>query len=401
MLRRWSLRMIALALAGATALAAAPALAGEQPDGEGGVLLGAGRADNQITGGGDKTGALLGLRVASRLCDKWNWFADGMYSQYEFTPSLDATKLFEFRTGPELLLGRPDRDAHWYLAGALGMADVNRPVGFADEGRVLGSLGIGLAQFSPSGGPRIELRAEQLLGTPAYTNWQLLLGFSFGLKAANEQPRLDSDGDGVYDDVDDCPGTPKGARVDARGCPMDSDGDGVYDGLDKCPGTPKGAIVDKDGCPLDSDGDGVYDGLDKCPGTPPGTKVDADGCPVKKALFEPGKKKLVLEGVHFAIDKAVLTPDSYAILDRVAESLKDWPDVRVEVGGHTDSTGTAAYNQDLSRRRAEAVRDYLIKKGIDGSRLEAKGYGETQPVADDGTSAGRAKNRRVELTKLD
>jgi OOP family OmpA-OmpF porin len=398
-LRRWLYSVLAIGLFAAAA--AGPVRAGEQPDGELGIILGAGRADNKITGGGNKTGALLGLRWASRVCNQWNWFADGVYSQYDHSATTDAVELSEFRTGFEYLLGRPERDAHWYLAGALGLADVDRPVGFPDEGRPLASLGVGLAQFVPSGGPRIELRAERLMGSPAYTNLQLILGWSLGLKSPPEVPRTDSDGDGVYDDQDDCPGTPRGARVDAHGCPIDSDGDGVYDGLDQCPDTPRGAVVDKNGCPLDSDGDGVYDGLDKCPGTPPNTKVDEYGCPERKAIFEPGKKKLVLEGVNFAIDSAILTVDSYKILDRVVEGLNDWPDVRVEIGGHTDSTGTDAYNLDLSQRRAESVRNYLVKKGIDPSRLQARGYGETQPVADNGTSAGRAKNRRVELTKLD
>ena len=378
-----------------------PARAAEQPSGELGLLLGAGGADNDITGGGNKVGALFGARVASRVRDKWNWFADGVYSQYDFAASTDPVSLPEIRTGLEYLLDRPDRDAHWYLAGALGLANVDRPVGFSDDGRVLASLGVGLAQFAPSGGPRVELRAEQLLGTPGYTNWQLLLGWSFGLKAARVAERVDSDGDGVYDDVDRCPGMPRGARVDSHGCPKDSDGDGVYDGIDQCPDTPHGAVVDARGCPLDSDGDGVYDGLDKCPGTPRGTKVDANGCPERKALFEPGKKTLVLEGVNFALDSARLTEGSYAILDRVAASLKEWPEVRVEVGGHTDDTGTEAYNQNLSERRAQAVRDYLVRKGIEPSRLTAKGYGESRPVTTNATAAGRAKNRRVELTKRD
>lgn len=381
--------------------AAPPAHSGEQPDGEIGALLGIGRADDDITGGSGEMGALLGLRMAARVHDKWNVFGDGLYSQYDFSPSTDAVELPEVRMGLEYLFGRPDRNAHWYLAGAVGLADVDRPVGFPNEGRVLGSLGIGLAQFSPSGGPRIELRGEQLFGDPGYQNVQLILGWSLGLKGHREAPRTDTDRDGVYDDEDDCPGTPRGARVDSRGCPKDSDGDGVYDGLDQCPDTPRGAVVDKNGCPLDSDGDGVYDGLDKCPGTPPGTKVDANGCPEKKVLFEPGKKKLILEGVNFDLNSANLTRESYAILDRVAESLKDWPDVRVEIGGHTDATASDAYNLRLSERRAESVRKYLEGKGIASSRLRAKGYGESQPIANNGTAEGRAKNRRVELTKLD
>ena len=214
----------------------------------------------------------------------------------------------------------------------------------------------------------------------------------------------DSDGDGVPDAKDACPDTPKGAKVDERGCPMDADGDGVFDGLDRCPGTPAGTKVDTKGCPLDSDGDGVNDNLDKCPDTPRGAVVDAAGCPPppKAApLFEEGKKELVLEGVNFETNKAVLVPDSLTVLDRVAASLADWPEVRVEIGGHTDSQGSAAYNLTLSDKRAQAVKDYLVGKGIDAARMTVKGYGETKPIADNGTPEGRATNRRVELSRLD
>ncbi len=214
----------------------------------------------------------------------------------------------------------------------------------------------------------------------------------------------DSDGDGVPDAKDTCPATPKGAKVDEKGCPLDGDGDGVFDGIDRCPGTPAGTKVDSKGCPLDSDGDGVNDDLDKCPGTTRGTTVDADGCPPppKAApLFEGGKKELVLEGVNFETNKAVLVPESLAVLDRVAASLADWPEVRVEIGGHTDSQGAAGYNLGLSEKRAQAVKDYLASKGIDAARMTSKGYGETKPIADNNTADGRARNRRVQLTQID
>jgi OOP family OmpA-OmpF porin len=207
------------------------------------------------------------------------------------------------------------------------------------------------------------------------------------------------------DGADECPNTPRGATVDSKGCPSDADGDGVYDGLDRCPDTPKGARVDASGCPIDSDGDGVWDGLDRCPDTPRGEKVDENGCPLAKPkappLFEAEKKTLVLEGVNFESDKATLLPESLVILDSVAASLTDWPEVRVEIGGHTDSTNTDAHNMALSDRRAEAVREYLIQKGIDASRLRAKGYGEKSHITENKTQQGRAKNRRVELTRID
>ncbi len=116
-------------------------------------------------------------------------------------------------------------------------------------------------------------------------------------------------------------------------------------------------------------------------------------------LFEKGKKSLVLEGVNFITDSAELTSESRSILDKVAESLQEWREVDVEVGGHTDSEAGSSYNEELSQHRAESVRDYLVSKGVASSRLSAKGYGETRPIATNKTPEGRAKNRRVELRK--
>ncbi len=205
----------------------------------------------------------------------------------------------------------------------------------------------------------------------------------------------DSDGDGVADASDKCPNTPAGTGVDATGCPSDSDRDGVSDASDVCPGTPAGTKVDRYGCAFDSDGDGVTDDRDLCPATVAGMSVDSKGCP---SIFQ-ASQPLVLLGVNFETGKAVLLPSSKGVLDQVAQSLVDNPDVNVEVAGHTDHIGTAAANVRLSQARANAVRDYLITKGVDAGRLTAKGYGEENPVADNATVAGRAANRRVELTR--
>ena len=212
----------------------------------------------------------------------------------------------------------------------------------------------------------------------------------------------DSDGDGVIDPRDNCPDTPRGEAVDANGCPLpqDSDGDGVLDPRDKCPHTPRGEAVDANGCPLpkDSDGDGVLDPQDKCPNTPRGTRVDASGCPV---VFEEGRRELVLEGVNFDTAKATLLPESQAILDRVAASLAAYPDLKVEVAGYTDGRGARAANVRLSQARAQSVLDYLVGKGIAAARLTARGYGPDRPIGDNATEEGRARNRRVELRRMD
>lgn len=250
----------------------------------------------------------------------------------------------------------------------------------------------------------------------------------------------DSDGDGVPDGIDQCPGTPAGVHVDAKGCPVDSDGDGVPDGADQCPGTPPGVMVDAAGCPLDSDKDGVPDGLDKCPNTPPGTKVDATGCPLPveavapaapgapakcppappgsqvdangcMVLFKPEAARpaapggpprptLILTGVNFETGRSALTRDSYVVLDAVAASLIANADIRIEIAGYTDSTGTKFGNLRLSQSRATAVRFYLARKGVPPVRMVAKGYGASGYIAPNSTPAGRAQNRRVELHKL-
>jgi OOP family OmpA-OmpF porin len=199
----------------------------------------------------------------------------------------------------------------------------------------------------------------------------------------------DSDGDGVVDRLDDCPGTPAGVPVNEHGCPNDSDGDGVSDDRDRCPGTPAGAKVDQYGCELDDDGDGVVNSKDKCPDTPSGVAVDNYGCTLN------GKYKL--EHVNFEFDSAKLTADSTASLDDAVLILKRHSDLKVEIAGHTDSTGSDEYNLGLSKRRAQAVADYLIANGAKPGNIMAKGYGESEPVADNATDAGRAENRRVEL----
>ena len=139
----------------------------------------------------------------------------------------------------------------------------------------------------------------------------------------------------------------------------------------------------------DADGDGIVDSLDKCPGTPRGTPVDNSGCKLAE--------RFTLEGVNFHHDSARLTDDSMATLNDAAKILVRHPDMVVEVAGHTDSQGAAEYNLELSERRAIAVRDYLISRGANTGKLSARGYGEYDPIADNGTREGRALNRRVEL----
>ena len=212
---------------------------------------------------------------------------------------------------------------------------------------------------------------------------------------------VDSDKDGVADYQDKCANTPAGVKVDATGCPIDTDGDGVPDFRDRCPNTPRGDQVTAEGCtiPKDSDGDGVNDDADKCPNTAAGTKVDATGCPVILSVLDTAKT-LVLEGVNFRTGSAALTPGGRTVLLRAVDLLKASPTVRVEIGGHTDNTGSARANTRLSLARANTVKRTLVAAGIDASRFEVKGYGPSQPRADNKTRAGRGLNRRTELKPI-
>jgi OOP family OmpA-OmpF porin len=227
----------------------------------------------------------------------------------------------------------------------------------------------------------------------------------------------DSDGDGVLDYNDKCPGTPRGVKVDDRGCPIDSDGDGVPDYKDKCPGTPKGVKVDNKGCPLDSDGDGVPDRLDKCPNTPKGVKVDKVGCPLDgdddgvadyldKCPNTPKGATVnsvgcwVIKGILFDYNKADIKPEYQDRVDNAVRILNLNPTMKVEIDGHTDGIGSDAYNQPLSEKRAEAVKDALVAAGIEKSRITARGFGKQQPIATNETPEGRAKNRRIKVKIL-
>jgi len=215
----------------------------------------------------------------------------------------------------------------------------------------------------------------------------------------------DADGDGVFDGLDECASTPKGAKVDAKGCPMDSDNDGVFDGIDQCERTPVGCTVNANGCQSDADQDGVCDGLDKCPDTPTSVRVDKNGCPIEVSqketeLLDTGMIRL--QDVNFDTGQSTIKPESYRALDEVGNIIARWPELRIEIGGHTDARGSDAQNQKLSDSRARAVLDYLLNKfpELKTEQFSSKGYGETLPIASNTTQLGMAKNRRVEFKVL-
>ncbi|MCB1582079.1 MAG: OmpA family protein [Marinicella sp.] len=224
---------------------------------------------------------------------------------------------------------------------------------------------------------KYRLDTDDYTGTAnSYDDYLFSMGLNIALGAAKSTPaadpivepapQLDSDGDGVSDQSDRCPNTPAGMEVDMYGC-HDVDGD--------------------------DDNDGVMNSADKCPDTRAGAVVDADGCEVQVVIE--------LQGVHFDVDKATLRPESIVILDAAVKTMGDHGTLVVEVAGHTDSTASEAYNQNLSERRAKVVYDYLVDKGVSADRMTWKGYGELSPIATNDTEEGRQKNRRTELVIQD
>ncbi len=221
-------------------------------------------------------------------------------------------------------------------------------------------------------------------------------------------PDPDNDGDGIADADDKCPGEAESQNGvdDEDGCPeADSDNDGLVDPRDQCPqqAEDKDGFEDEDGCPDDdNDKDGVADAADKCPMQPESVNgyLDDDGCPdeipVKLKQFTG-----TIEGIQFETGSDRIKKQSLGKLRKAVTVLQEFGDLKVVIEGHTDNVGKDELNQDLSQRRAESVRKYMIDQGIDAGRLTAQGFGPSKPVADNDTKDGRAKNRRVEfrLTK--
>ena len=231
---------------------------------------------------------------------------------------------------------------------------------------------------------------------------ELLLGLSWTprgrKKPTPESGPRDRDGDGFLDDEDKCIDEP---GIAPDGCPRtDRDGDGFYDDEDKCIDEPG---VEPDGCPRpDRDGDKIADVDDACidePETKNGYE-DTDGCP-DELPKDVAEFNGVFPGIEFDTDKDTIKPASKKILERAIKVLTDYPKLKVEIGGHTDSTGSREHNLDLSRRRAASVKRYLVEHGIAEDRMSTRGYGPDKPIAENETKDGRQRNRRIEFTVLD
>ena len=224
-----------------------------------------------------------------------------------------------------------------------------------------------------------------------------------GMAVDDNGVSLDSDRDGVPDGIDHEPQTPFGAVVTADGIALDGDGDGIPDGLDREPDTIPGAAIDERGAALDSDGDGVADGLDQEPDTPRGIAVDAAGRAVIRqeySLFNEGMIRL--NTISFGAGSAVIDAASYSVLDEIGQLLRKYQYLRIQIGGHTDDLGDKAMNYRISRERALAVRDYLLRRypDIAQDRLQAVGFGSDKPISVNNTEEGRNQNRRVEFVVI-
>ncbi len=219
-------------------------------------------------------------------------------------------------------------------------------------------------------------------------------------------PDEDNDQDGIVDLNDACPFVPEDVDgfMDEDGCPdLDNDLDGIVDINDQCPNKPEDfdGFQDEDGCDdSDNDGDGIADLIDECPFEPEvyNNNKDEDGCPDKEALAQiEGDQIKLNQKVFFKTAKANILAQSFPLLNEVATILQENPQIEIRIEGHTDSRGSDRYNKKLSDRRAASVRTYLLEKGVDASRMNSVGYGEERPIEDNSTEAGRAANRRVEI----
>lgn len=257
-----------------------------------------------------------------------------------------------------------------------------------------------------------DLRVLAMIGT-----WTTLSDTEPGQRAVRhravpdvEMHDKDTDGDGYPDDMDLCPTEKEDGKPPNKsdGCPatVDRDGDGIPDSADKCPDDPedKDGILDEDGCPeKDADNDGIPDKEDACPLMPGERNKDPkkNGCKKHEHIVETRSGIELLETIKFDTGKATIKPESFPILDEVVGVLKDGPDVKMGVYGHTDNKGGRAMNINLSKARAASVMNYLIGKGIDRNRLKSDGFGPDKPVDTNDTDEGRAKNRRVEFKVLE
>ncbi|RLU00221.1 OmpA family protein [Ketobacter sp.] len=314
-----------------------------------------------------------------RLPDEADGFGLGL--EYRFGPNW-AAEVAAFRNDADqgvdltqykldgLYYFSKDGTVQPYLGAGIGHADFER--GDADEGETQVNLGGGLRfNFSEAWSARWDLRG--IYGVDDNdTDLMTTLGISYAFGGESK---------------------PEPKKEVVVAAPVDSDGDGVTDDKDQCPGTAAGVKVDATGCPLDSDGDGVTDDKDQCPNTEAGATVDEKGCVGKVQTVTVESIELK---INFPTNSDVIQSQYDPELKKVADFLNKHTDLEVEIEGHTDSQGAAAYNKTLSQKRADSVKRALVKRfGVAEERITAVGYGEENPIATNDTADGRKQNRRV------
>ena len=379
---------------------------------------------------GQKTSTFFGLRIGAYIAQHYGLELEGGFiptepnSQVFDVLDIDVRLHLVYQFGP-----LPGGDLVPFVLAGGGLADIassKNPIILKEDHNFEPYGGVGI-KYGTGGGWGVRADVRFLLppakdgGVTEELEGLLSLTHTFGgakpvhkLEAAKPVVDNDPDRDGIVGAADKCPNDAedKDGFQDADGCPdPDNDQDGIADKDDKCPNQAedKDGFQDADGCPdPDNDGDGVPDAADKCP-TQPETKngyQDDDGCPDEV----PEKVKAftgVIQGINFKTGAADLAASSLPVLDKAVAVMTEFKDIKLEIGGHTDDvqikSKTFADNAALSQARADAVKAYFVKKGIDASRLDAKGYGDTQPITDPKglkgapLNAARAKNRRVEF----
>ncbi len=375
---------------------------------------------------------LLGLGIGYQWAEFFR--AEVTYLDLDTEPKnpsvLRSVDISHWRLDGQLGLGVIGR---WqpYLGAGLGRSRIN-PQGSAADSQSYWSAGLGaLYVVDDSFHLRSDLRYQRLgvAGGNELDNLSLSLGanlfFDLFSSAKPAQAELlsvkDSDGDGVGDQRDSCPGTLALIKVDSEGCVADGDKDGVADYRDFCPQTLAGAVVDGRGCVSDQDGDGVDNQRDQCADTPPGLAVNSQGCPAdgdgdgvadhkdqcpdtprEYQVDKRGCSSLTDQShrielhVRFNSGRAEIDEAYVEEIAKVADFMRRFPETSVMFEGHTDSLGDAQVNQALSAARAASVATYLQDHyQIETTRITSKGYGESQPIADNNSYSGRAQNRRV------
>jgi outer membrane protein OmpA-like peptidoglycan-associated protein len=395
---------------------------------------------------------LVGARVSYAVVPRWLALeAETVFVSSRATTSGDRDSfalVIGWRAHALLHIGRFGKVRPFVLAGGGALSILDSGDEVAADTDLVGHFGAGVKiDITPRVLIRLDARYLPVPNTEDYGvshdfEFHGGVSFLFGAKEAAEvvvieKTPVDSDGDGIFDDDDRCirEAEDKDGFEDADGCPdLDNDADGVADATDKCPleKENRNGVDDEDGCPdTDEDKDGIFGSLDKCPTEPedkdgfeddngcPDLDNDADGvpdakdkCPTEAETWNgyqdddgckdqlPDKVKKftgVIEGITFKKDSAEIQKRSFALLDRAYTVMNEFPDVKMEISGHTSDEGEHDYNVDLSKRRAESVKNYLVGKGVAAERIQTIGYGPDKPMADNKTKKGKALNRRIEF----